>query len=149
MQWKAFITSQILMYQKKLQQLNFDCNVPTQKKTCQLYRQAHRRIDPLKPLQVKDSKHYGMSCLLCFCASCAAARLFSVAWSQTKMLGKCTISHLSSGWTFLHSSHFFADGAYFCLFKSFCYFIWRRCVHTKCTVWKWSLSLGENVLMPL
>lgn len=55
------------------------------------------------------------------------------------MLGNCTISHRSTQWTL-----------WFPVFFFFPRFIWRRChVHAKCTVWTWSLSLGETYLNAL
>lgn len=88
--------------------------------------------------------YYGMSCLQLHLLCLLCRRLLSAGhrhlslWLRTKLLGNCTISHLS----FL----FWQMG-----FSFFCSFIWRRYrVHAKCTVWKWSLSLGENILtMPL
>lgn len=86
----------------------------------------------ISPFQATDliagcSVRFTSRCLLRRCLRAVGSVSL---WLRTKLLGKCTIRYI-----------FFTLPAYFI----FCFIAWRRSsVHVRCTVWKWSLSLGEN-----
>lgn len=106
----------------------------------------------LKPkLQPTKFCIHSMVCLswmTFFCASCTIAscwcNLVHYFWLRTnQMVCHCTIIYF----LWINFNFTLQPGFSFLALV----FVWRRCrVHVKCTVWTWSLSLGENILtMPL
>lgn len=75
-------------------------------------------------------------------SSAVARRIWFLSpWLRTKPMCLVIVQSV----IFLH------DGLCDLFFSPRVSFMWRRCrVHAECTVWKWSLSLGDNILkMPL